>query len=384
MTTEPLQRSSADIRYRFDDRDMDFAFQMALGAIATGGLDAGELFAIAAQVTDGDTRSWVESFEEHGDFLSALARQWSEDGRRKSAGEVRMKAFHCYRHAWQFAGSGPAFDRLLSKYESAFLEAISHAGVPVEQIEIPFEGEVLPGLRLDAGPDAPTILVHGGADSGREDIFHLFALNGWKRGYTTVAVDLPGQGSTPTRGMHFMAETHRPIGAAIDFLVDEFGQDTDRLALMGLSLGGYMVSRAVMTERRVAACIASTPISNFHGIVPPAALEAMASNGAMKDTFDMYLWRFGVDSAHGISTRIADFIADPTQVHCPFLTIVGTGEAPPFIDQARAWHAGLSTEQKTFLELDPRSGADAHCQINNPTRLAQEVCDWLDELLKRR
>jgi hypothetical protein len=47
--------------------------------------------------------------------------------------------------------------------------------------------------------------------------------------------------------------------------------------------------------------------------------------------------------------------------------------------EAEAWHAALSVRHKTFLRLDGATGADAHCQVNNPTRLAQEVYDWLNE-----
>jgi hypothetical protein len=43
----------------------------------------------------------------------------------------------------------------------------------------------------------------------------------------------------------------------------------------------------------------------------------------------------------------------------------------------------LSVVHKRLLRLDAASGADAHCQGNNPTRLAQEVCDWLDAFFAR-
>lgn len=375
-----MQRSNTAIRYRFNDREMDFAFQYALGAAATGGPQSGELFHIASRIDDGDTESWVREFEAYGDTQRALAKEWQAEGRIRSASELLMKAYYGYRQAWQFAGRTDAFDRLIHKYETAFTDSIALTDLPLVAIEIPYEHTSLPGFRLNAGPDAPTLLVIGGLDSCREDMYHLIGLNAWRRGYTTVIVDLPGQGSTPYRGLHLLEETEHPIGVVIDHLIDVYGQDPAQLALMGMSAGGYMVSRAVMTEERIAACVASTPISDGSGILPPSAIEALSVRGAMSDTFRMYQWRSGTTTPAEFASLVATFRADPGMVRCPYLTIAGTGESPAFLNQARQWHAGLSAARKTIIELDDTTGADAHCQVNNPTRLAQEVTDWLDKV----
>lgn len=379
-----MQRSNSGIRYRFDDREMDFAFQYSLGAAKTGGLTSGELFYITSLIEDGNTAAWTREFEAYGDAQRELAKSWKAQGRKRSASEVLMKAYYCYRQAWQFAGYSEAFDILIGKYEASFTEAVSLMDLPMKSMEIPFGSASLPGLRLDAGAEAPTLIVIGGLDSCKEEMYHLIGLNAWRRGYTTAIVDLPGQGSTPTRGLHLMSETEQPVGAVIDYLINNYGQDPSRLAIIGMSAGGYIVSRAVMTERRLAACVASTPIFDGAGILPLDAVEALASQGAMSDTFRMYLWRSGATTANEFAELIATFQADPAQVECPYLSIAGTGEAPAFLEQARFWHDKLPVERKTLIELDAWTGADAHCQSNNPTRLAQEVCDWLDGIFDQR
>ncbi len=376
-----MQRSSARIRYRFDDREMDFALLYALGAATTGAPQSGELFDVASRITDGDTASWVRELEAYGDAQRALAAARLAGGHRRTASELLMKAYYGYRMAWQFTGRTEAFERLITRYEAAFADAIALSDLPITAIEVPYEGSSLPGFRLDAGPVAPTLLVVGGLDSCREEMYHLIGLSTWRRGWTTVVVDLPGQGSTPRRGLHLMKETERPIGAVIDHLVEAYGLDPARLALMGMSAGGYMVSRAVMTERRVAACVASTPIFDGGGILPPAAVAQLADLGAMKDAFWTYLWRSGTTTPAELAATIQTFRADPAPVTCPYLSIAGTGESPAFLAQAREWHARLTVGRKDLVELDAATGADAHCQVNNPVRLAQEVTDWLDEVL---
>jgi hypothetical protein len=47
-------------------------------------------------------------------------------------------------------------------------------------------------------------------------------------------------------------------------------------------------------------------------------------------------------------------------------------------------HQALPVAHKTLVHLDAPSGADAHCQVNNPTRLAKDVCDWLDAFFAAR
>lgn len=380
---EKLQRSNA-IRYYFDDHDLDFMFQWALGAAKTGGLDSGELFHIASRIQNGDPASWVREFESHGDLQRDLAATWVAEGRDHSAGEAMMKAYYAYRQAWQFVGRGDNFEPLIRKYEAAFERAVELLGLPLEYVEVPFEGSSLPGLRIDAGADAPTLIVIGGGDTGREDMFHLAGLNAWRRGYTAVIVDLPGQGSTPLRGLHLMAESERPIGAIVDFLLGQYRQDLSKLAIIGFSGGGYMVSRALMYEHRIAAGVASTPVLDFGRVLPAEVVELMATSGAMKDSFQMYLWRAGVRTPIDFANLLTTFVADPAKVRCSFLSIAGLGESPVLLDQARRWHDALSVEHKNLLEFDAASGADAHCQINNPTRMAQEVTDWLDETLPGR
>lgn len=329
MADGTLKRAN-EIRHRFDDPDLDFRFQWAA----------------------------------------------------PSAGEVLMKAYYCYRQAWQFVGRGDRFQELIGRYEAAFAEAVDALGLPLAYLEIPYRPAPLPALRLEAGPAAPTLVVVGGGDTGREDMYHLIGLNAWRRGYTTVIVDLPGQGSTPLRGLHLMADTERPVGAVVDHLIDAYGQDPGRLALIGFSGGGYMVARAVMRERRIAACVASTPIASFGEVLPVELVEQMASRGAISDAFDMYLWRSGLTAPVDFAKLLATFQADPGQVRCAFLSIVGAGESPVLIRQAEQWHRALPVEHKALVRLDADTGADAHCQVNNPTRLAQEVCDWLDAFFR--
>jgi len=75
-------------------------------------------------------------------------------------------------------------------------------------------------------------------------------------------------------------------------------------------------------------------------------------------------------------------VADPQQVEVPFLSIVGGQEGAVWQEQAKEWHEAIRSDTKSFVVLDAETGADAHCQGNNPLRLVQEVDGWLREVLR--
>jgi dipeptidyl aminopeptidase/acylaminoacyl peptidase len=54
------------------------------------------------------------------------------------------------------------------------------------------------------------------------------------------------------------------VNAVVDYALSRNDVDGDRLALLGLSLGGYFVSRAIIFEKRIKACIIDTPIIDIY------------------------------------------------------------------------------------------------------------------------
>lgn len=85
-------------------------------------------------------------------------------------------------------------------------------------------------------------------------------------------------------------------------------------------------------------------------------------------------------TAQEFAAGLAESSSDPAEVRCPFLTLIGTGKSAHSIRHAERWHEALPVEGKGIVDFDAATGADAHCQPNNPLRMAQELCNWLDEL----
>lgn len=378
-------------KYRFDDPDMDLFFMAALSWGPTGGLDIGQAHYVASTIVDGDADSWVQSFAAYGDLQHHQADTWAARGRRRAAGEARLKAFASYRSAWQFAApAGTRFDSLYQQHQAAFAAAMDELRLPATFFSTPWQGRALPGLFLrNADPGAPVALVIGGADTCLEDLFLSLGRGLFDRGYSVAIVDLPGQGNTPRQGLHWETEPERPISAVIDTLVQRFGAEPGRIALIGMSLGGYFVTRAAGHETRLATVIASTPFPAPGQLFAASVRAAIAAAGTQAPTAaavrsrEVALWKAGVKTPQAFIERWEPAVADPERVTVPFLSVLGGGDSPMFAAQARDWHARIRSTRKELVYLDAATGADGHCQVNARLRMVQEACGWMDEIFGR-
>ena len=98
------------------------------------------------------------------------------------------------------------------------------------------------------------------------------------RGYDCLTFDGPGQGNALWKqGLHFRPDWERVITPVVDFALNRPGVDPKRIAIQGISQGGYWVPRAVAFEKRIAAAIAdpgvvdvsASPLSGFR-LLPEA------------------------------------------------------------------------------------------------------------------
>lgn len=373
-------------KYRFDDPDMDLFFMSALSWGPAGGLDIGQAFHVASTIVDGDADSWVRSFGDYGHQQSALADRWKQRGWRRAAGEARLKAFASYRSAWQFAQAGSqTFSALYRQHQAAFAQAMNELAMPATFFKARFDGKTLPGLFLhNSTLDAPVVLVIGGADTCVEDLFVSIGRGIWERGYSVAMVDLPGQGNTAANGMHWQTEPEHAIRAVVDCLVQRFHARPGHIALIGLSLGGYFVTRAAGYDSRFATVIASTPFPEPGELFKASARVAAdgstvreESSAALRSR-QMIMWKAGATVPQAFLARWETARADPLRVTLPFLSIVGAGDSPIFVTQAREWHERIRSAYKELVELDAATGADGHCQVNSRLRLVQEACGWMD------
>jgi hypothetical protein len=130
-----------------------------------------------------------------------------------------------------------------------------------------------------------------------------------------------------------------PICAVIDMLINRFAAQSGRIALLGMSLGGYFVTRAAGYDSRLATVIASTPFPNPNQLFALSARSAVAEvhqpiSTAMQRTRQHSLWKAGATDASEFLARTSGMAADPQRVTVPFLSVLGGGDSPVFAEQA--------------------------------------------------
>jgi len=399
MAKEKLWQRSKQ-RIRFQNDDMDFYFAWILSHQCEGGSAFGECFYAASQIKDGDPESWYAAWTALAGRVESQATQALEKGHRVSAREAYLRAFTYYQSAAIFIRPrDPRLRDAWQKAQECFRQAAAQFSPPIEPIQIPFEGKSLPGYfmrGIEGNEKTPTLIMIGGGETCAEELYFWVGPAGVRRGYHVLMVDLPGQGNTPFDGLFFRPDSEVPIKVVVDYALSRPEVDPQRLAIFGISGGGYMVSRAITFEKRLKACIASAPITDFYRLataeIPPALQKAPAFLG---DTLvklaglqsplpviaaEKLCWQAGVSKiSEALEMAQQAQVERIDEIACPVLCLVGEGESAEQMAQTHAFYNALNSpkELRIFTAAD---GADAHCQINNLSLMQQVVFDWLNEV----
>jgi pimeloyl-ACP methyl ester carboxylesterase len=399
MSTKKIIKRQS-VHTRFHNEDMDFLFNFMLGYSSLGGLSHGEMFAIAAQIKDGDAGSWRQAFGSHADWLEQDLKAEFAPSQAKLASR-HYGIFHALRAQLQLADpTEPGFETTINRMESHFQTACSCSGYPLEAVEIPFEQASLSGYLLRAGqPRRPTLIMVGGGDTYREDLFYFGGLAGFRRGYNVLMADLPGQGKLPFRKLTFRHDTEKPISVIADWLEAKHLVTPNKLAIFGLSGGGYFTARAVSLDKRFTAWVASTPITDmslvFEREMPkslvasPGWLQQLlirlvgTMNDAAQVNIKKYFWQAGITSYDEAMEKIVRHcIVDVEKITCNCLFLMGDNEAGELVRQTNELYEHIKANPKNSLRrFRPEEAGDAHCQVNNLPLAQIEIFDWLDRVL---
>ncbi len=340
------------------------------------------------------------------DFVSkrlhrSRAKVFLNNKQNLAAGQLHLGAAYAYRAALQYTNpNGHDFRDSIQEMEHAFLRGISLIGVPMSAIEVPFENASLPGYYLEHDRrERPVVLMVGGGDTFREDLFYFAGYPGCKRGYNVLMVDMPGQGMTPNRGQHFRVDMDKPISAVLDWLEEHAAVKPAQIAIFGVSGGGYFSAQAVSADNRIKAWIASSPIFDISAVftrefgsalkAPGWLLNAFlrltgAFNESAEINFEKYAWQFGTSDFKSAVDRVFNQarIVDYAKITSPSLFLTSEGEGPELKRQVLELYNNFTQRgiNVTLHEFTAVEGADGHSQVNN-LRLAHLVIfDWLDHI----
>jgi pimeloyl-ACP methyl ester carboxylesterase len=419
MTTTISTKPASSAGALFNDQSFSFEALRALSYAPYGGADIGEVTSTASRIPDGDLTAWYSEWRALAERIHADAHRSDAEGHAVSARESYLRASNYYRVCEFYLRVDSSNDAEVREVGRLSVDSFAHAAQLMNpsprQVRFPYEDTTLPGwwIPADLGtphpsggdPDGPrpTLLYCGGFDSTEEELYFSGGAAAARRGYHVLAFAGPGQGSAlRDQKLLFRPDWDKVVTPAVDWLLERSDVDADRIALMGMSLGGLLAPRAAASEHRLAALIAYDGLYSFadmvHLLVGPEIMELVSDDLVTSDTkanalireiissrtntfgpaLPWGMWVFGEDSPAAALRAFAPYTLDgyAPRVTCP--TLVLDGENDP-CNSSRLYEALRC--QKTYHLFPAAEGGGEHCQEGVMSRLHQVVFDWLDTIL---
>ena len=337
--------------------------------------------------------------------ITALAQHLAD--RFESEGDADA-AWRLYELAAFYLGADdPRKHRFIDAMSRSFDEA--HEGLALTRHEVPYRGGELTAMRWEADPvhreQAPagtphTLVMMNGFDGYAEEIID-FASHFPTRPFDVITFDGPGQGHTAAAGMPLEPEWEYPTEAVLDY----FGVTS--AAALGVSFGGYLVTRAAAHCPRITHVIAfdmmyrlldglTVPLPRalrpFANAVienlRPAWLIDAALNVAPRFSADL-AWKLqqarhltGLHRPSQVLHAFGDYTMEPFEGRITQPCLVLAGDADQYVpferlgDVRRALANAAELDVRAFHEAEDPDMAQ-HCQIGDLDRAFEIMGDWL-------
>jgi hypothetical protein len=400
--------ASPDNRFSsfFNHPTFQYIFLIALGRAYYSAGNVGKVLYVASRIEDGNFESAYQAYKQAGDEARTMAETSSRQGHKVSARQAYMWAQNFYDSASYFADFSSDPDRLQATWgmiDDCWLKSISLFDPPIERVGIPYENTELRGFlfRADGTQQKRSLLIlNTGSDGSLLDMWTLGGAGGVARGYNCLTFDGPGQGyALWKQKLYFRPDWEKVITPVVEYALGRPEVDPKRIALQGISQGGYWVPRAVAFEHRIAAAIADPGVvdvsTSWTASLPGALLKLFAAG--RKEEFDHFLLGqkdpevagylrfrmrpYGFESPYETlrATKAYDLRDVVTQIRCPLLVTAPANESF-WPGQSKQLYEMLNCPKK-LVSFSPESGVDLHCEPKGYGLRDLQVYDWLDETL---
>jgi dienelactone hydrolase len=392
--------------YFFKNPTFEFVFLISLGRAYFSAGNVGKVLYISTQVEDGNSESAYVAFKKAGDEALAQAEESASHGHKESARQAYMWAQNYYDSSTYFVDGSKDPTRFLPTWEllhDCWLKSLPLFDPPIEPVKIPYENTELHGFIFRGKSTAqkrPLLILVNGSDGSLLDMWTQGGAGAAARGYDCLTFDGPGQGyALWKQNLHFRPDWEKVITPVVDYALSRPEVDPKRIALQGISQGGFWVPRALAFEKRIAAGIADPGVvdvsTSWTAALPKPMLELLKA--ARKAEFDGYFAKslsesaksylnfrmrpYGFTSYYDTFKAVLDYsLADVAQnIRCPMLITEPANESF-WPGQSRQLY-GLLTSPKKLVHFSESDGADLHCEPQGLGIRDLRIFNWLDEIL---
>jgi len=389
----------------FSDKEMDFQLIRQLGSTSYGGASVGECLSLASRIAESDPRKWVTEFEK-------LAEWQKEDGMQRlamdhliSAGDQLFKACNSFRAAEYYSPClSEPHRRLGLNAENCFEMAMTTTEIHFEHHAIPYKDIQIPAYFMSPendGEKRDTIMIVSGFDGTLEEEFIMRGKAAIERGYNVIHFAGPGQMDVFRKypETFFEPDFENVVKTVIDHFSFRQEVNMEKLALMGISIGGYFAGRAASHEPRIKALILNSPVMDVHAYTA-SFIGSDPCDMPDKDDFKIedidaipesefplplkvqtehLMLRYGRRSFKETFKYLKEFkIGEAVNtISCPCLALIGVSEGGEPRKQYEQFCLAVGADAYEFGDFE---GAGTHCQVGNVSYANAVVYDWLSSI----
>lgn len=397
-------------KFQFNDSSFVFHSLWRFGVIASGGSDLGEVLTVTSRIEDFNKESWYTSWTSMADKVRAVGDEFASSLHGRSAREAYLRATNYYRASEVYLpATDPRKHAAWEKGRNTFLKAARLSGGLIEPVRIPYEKTTLPGYFIKAdnsGKKRPLLLIQTGLDGTAEDLYFFLGVPAAKRGYNCLIYEGPGQGEViGSQKLPFRHDWEKVVSPIVDYALTRSEVDADRLAIMGYSMGGYLVPRALAFEKRIRWGIVNGGVySVFDGTMTkfPAEVREGVGKSSRKEKvnalayaemkkhpdlnqfINQMLWTFDAGSPFELFSKLKKYSMEDVleKIETEMLVLNSSGDQiAGSYEQAKKFYNGLQTN-KSYYEFTSDQGAQFHCQAGAPLVSSERILNWLDERAK--
>ena len=354
-----------------------------LRLVAEAQQGGGDLFDIARtcrEIEEGDYEGWERAWIALAERIEGKAKSALAAGRTTTA----MGHFFQANQYWRMSDVFLTSERNKTRAE-CFLKSQENfrAGAalhdpPIEVISVACGSEVYDGYFCHPVKPAPggwpAVLFLGGADAFAEEIY-FGGSHVCQRGWALLLVDTPGRGSSMyVKGIPTRPDYEVPGKACIDYLISRPEVDSERIALMGISMAGYYAPRVAAFEDRIKALIGwcgcysmLDDLYLFYDHLQPTVQRLLGgvSDAEARERLQEY-------TMEGIAQNIT----------CPTLISHGAQDRLMNVEGAKRLFEEIGSKDKTLKIFDdPKEGGTVHCSHDAWAHNMPLMLDWLSERL---
>lgn len=349
------------------DPQVDLIFSHFIPRYGATGVDPNDLRRLVAAIDHWS--EWCREWSKVAAVHEALADEAVAAKRTVTASQAYLRAAICHHYGKHLFGAHPteyrqAHDAMMRCYRAA-----ASFDSRMEYLVIPYGGFTLRAwLRRPVGvARAPVAIILPGLDACKEEL-HEWSNAFIERGMATVTLDGPGQGEVAFDAP-ISPEWGKVIGAVIDCLGQRDDVDSERVGVVGQSLGAIYAPLAAAFEPRLKACVANCGPFNFGPVLPQMPLVS-------QDLFRIRARLNTIEEGHRFAGQLSLADGRAERIKCPLLVVFGAGDriVPVIEGEKLAKAAGGKVDFVVYEEGN-------HVCFNIPYKFRPLTADWMAEQL---